>query len=126
LQAQQKISGFIDEVVGTLRQETSSLCNKIITNIKEDKVIKGRTLNSIRDFIDKFSDLNFVGDQKIEEELENLKKDFLDAHSLEQISEEKDLQEELHQRLESLSKTASDMTDINSITGEYRRKIDWD
>jgi hypothetical protein len=126
LQAQQKISGFIDEVVGTLRQETSALCNRIITNIKEGKVIKGRTLNSIRDFIDKFSDLNFVGDQKIEEELATLKKDFLDTHSLEQISEEKDLQDELHQRLESLSKTASDMTDINSVTGEYRRKIDWD
>lgn len=125
IQAQQKIGNFIGEVVQTLRKETLDLCTRITTNIKEGKVIKGRTLNSLRDFIDKFSELNFVGDTKIESQLALLKKEFLDTHSTEQISEGPDLQEELKVRLAGIAEMAEDMNDVNSITGEYRRRIDW-
>jgi hypothetical protein len=36
-----------------------------------------------------------------------------------------DLQDELKRRLNLLVDSASDMTDISSITGEYKRKIEW-
>ena len=126
IQAQQKIGVFIEDVVGTLRQKTMDLCNRISTNIKEGKVVKSKTLNSLKDFIDNFSEMNFVGDSKIEEELATLKKEFLDTHSTEAVVDEADLQEELRQRLESITKVAGDISDINSITGEYRRKISWE
>jgi len=126
VQAQQKIGGFIEEVVNTLRQETVTLCNHVATNIQEGKVVKGQTLNSLRDFVEKFSELNFVGDSRIETQLENLKRDFLDVHTSEQVSETADLQEELKKRLNGIALIASDMTDINSVTGEYRRRIDWE
>lgn len=125
IQAQQKIGKFIDEVVQTLRTETLELCNHIVANITEGKVIKGRTLTSLKDFIDKFQDLNFVGDVKIEKQLDILRKEYLSVHTPEQISEQPELQEELKRRLGKLAEVATDMTDISSVTGEYRRKIQW-
>jgi Protein of unknown function (DUF3150). len=125
IQAQGKIGKFIDEVVQTLRHETTELCNHIVANIKEGKIVKGRTLNSLHDFIEKFSDLNFVGDVKIEKQLDTLKKEYLSVHTSEQISEQPELQEELKRRLGELAEVAADMTDVSSITGEYRRKIEW-
>ena len=124
-QAQEKIGKFIDEVVQTLRTETLELCNHIVANITEGKVIKGRTLTSLKDFIDKFQDLNFVGDVKIEKQLDVLRKEYLSIHTPEQISEQPELQEELKRRLGQLAEVAADMTDVSSVTGEYRRKIEW-
>jgi hypothetical protein len=124
-QTQKKIGAFIDEVVGTLRQETVTLCDKIIKNIKEGRVIKGRTLKALKDFIDNFSEFNFVGDAVVENQLTALKEEFLEKHTTPAISKDVELQGELHRRLSLLSETASKMTDINSVTGEYHRKINF-
>ena len=124
-QAKQKIGSFIEGVVGTLRQETIDLCNRVVANIKEGKVVKGKTLICLRDFIDNFSELNFVGDVKIEEELAKLKKDFLDT-PVDKNEKVEDIQEELKKRLDSIIKVASETTDVNSVTGEYKRKISWE
>lgn len=125
LQTQAKLGKFVDSVVADLRNQTMDICNRIVTNIKSGKVVTGRTLTSLKDFIDKFSDLNFVGDVKIEQQLETLKKEFLNTHTTEQITDEVELQDELKRRLGELADVAADMTDISSVTGEYRRKINW-
>ena len=124
-QTQQKIGAFVEDVVKTLRQETLEICGRIATNIKEGKVIKGRTLTSLREFIDKFQDLNFVGDTTVEAHLDNLRKEFLDVHTSEEISEAP-MQEELSRRIGEITTIASNMTDINAVTGEYNRIISWD
>lgn len=121
-QTQQKVGAFINEVVTTLRQDTVKICNKIATNIKEGKIVKGKTLNALRDFIENFSELNFVGDT-IESELEKLKTNFLDKYKGEENIE--DSQDELRKSLNSIINIAENMTDINSITGEYKRTIKW-
>ena len=126
VQIQKKIGNFIDNVVTTLRQETMELCTRVVNNIKDGKVVKTSTLNSLNRFVDKFSDLNFVGDQKVETQLELLRKEFLSVHTNEQITEQMDLQDELKRRLNLLVDSASDMTDLSSITGEYKRKIEWE
>jgi len=126
MQTQQRIQGFVDEVVKTLRQETLELCTRITSNIKEGKVIKGRTLNSLQDFVEKFKEFNFVGDSTVEDQLDTLKREFLDVHSNDDIAKGADLQEELKRRLGELAEVAANMTDINSVTGEYRRKISWE
>ncbi len=123
-QAHQKIGSFLDEVVKTLRQETVTVCTRIADRIKEGKVIKGRSLSSLNDFISNFSELNFVGDAVIEEELAKLKRDFLeDKHG---DMEEGEIQQELGRRLGELADVASKITDVDSVTGGYRRKIEWE
>jgi Protein of unknown function (DUF3150) len=125
-QTQQKIGAFVEEVVKTLRQETLDICSRVVMNIKEGKVVNGRTLTSLRNFIDKFQELNFIGDSSVESQLEKLKTEFLDVHSTNDISKEDDLQEELSRRIDELAEVASNTTDINTVTGEYNRRIAWD
>lgn len=124
-QIREKMSGFVSEVVSGLRQEAVEICNRIIGNIQDGKIIKGQTTNSLRNFVDRFKDLNFVGDTQVEQQLESLKKEFLEVHTPEEIRENEDIREEFKRRLHELSDVASNMTDISNITGQYKRKITW-
>jgi hypothetical protein len=124
-QAQSKIKAFVEDVVLTLRTETIEICNRISENIKDGKIVKGRTLNSLKDFIEKFQELNFVGDTNIESQLQKLKTEFLDVCPAEKVGES-DFQEELHRRITEISSLAENTIDINTITGEYNRQISWE
>jgi hypothetical protein len=124
LQARAKIGSFVDNVVGELRSETVSLCSRIAASIKEGKVIRSSTVENLKSFVDKFRDLNFVGDAKIEEQLSQLKTEFLDTHTSEQLSEP-EMQVEMKRRLNLIVEAASDVTDVSNISGAYRRKINW-
>ena len=61
----------------------------------------------------------------MENQLRALKEEFLDKRSYPKGAGEVEYREELQRRLHDLSKVASDMTDVNSVTGEYQRKINW-
>jgi hypothetical protein len=124
-QMQKKIGTFVDDVVSSLRKETTEVCTRVIRNIKEGKVIRSNTLSSLKEFIDRFRELNFVGDLRIETELLNLRKEFLSVHTSDTLKDNADLREELGRRLTMISEAASDITDINSVTGEYKRQIQW-
>lgn len=121
-----KIGNFVEDVVKVLRQETVEVCNRVTTSIKEGKVISGRTVASLKQFIDKFSELNFVGDDEIESQLEKVRREFLDPNNATTIQGDEELKEELGRRLGEIAEKASNITDINSVTGEYRRKISWE
>ena len=122
---QKKVDAFAEDVVKVLRSETVEICDRIATNLKEGKVIKGKTLHSLKDFIDRFQELNFVGDFNIQNQLQSLREKVLDAYPADTIADDMNIQEELKRRLGKIVEDASSITDINSITGEYRRKIQW-
>ena len=124
-QIHNKISGFISEVVGVLHQETTEICSRVVKNIKEGKIIKSSTIKSLQSFIEKFQDLNFVGDQDVESQLKALNDELLNAYPATQFAEDKSLQEELTRKLTEINDVVS-KTDINSVTGEYKRKIVWE
>jgi hypothetical protein len=122
--AKTKIHSFVDDVVKSLRAETVELCSKVVTSIKEGKVIKGQTIKSLRNFVERFQELNFVGDSTVEEELNKLKSEFLDSHTYEEIAEG-DLQFELQKRLQVITDMAANESDLSDISGGYKRQINW-
>jgi hypothetical protein len=126
LQMKNKITSFVDDVVGVLRQEAIDMCKHISNNISEGKVIKSTTLATITTFIDKFKDMNFVGDTTVEESLNSLRAEIIDAHPVSAFSDNEELKIELQRRLNLIAQQAASTTDINSVTGEYRRKINWE
>ena len=91
----------------------------------EGKVIGTKTINGLQSFIEKFKDLNFVGDVQVEAQLAALNKELLNAYPASQFKEDKSLQEELKRKLNEISDTVN-KTDINSVTGEYKRKVVWE
>ena len=124
---QEKISGFVSEVVTSLRQETAEVCGRIANAIKGGKVIRSTTIDSLRNFIDRFKDMNFVGDQSISEQLDAVKREFLDAHPTEFLTGSLDLQTELATRLQQVVAEAEKITeqDIDGVTGQYVRVVNW-
>ena len=125
LQMKNKITSFVDDVVSVLRQEAIDMCKHISANIAEGKVIKSTTLLTITNFIDKFQDMNFVGDKTIEESLNSLRKEILDTHPASDFDDE-ELKTDLQRRLNLIAEQAASMTDVSSITGQYKRKINWE
>jgi hypothetical protein len=125
-QMKSKITSFVDDVVGVLRQEAIDMCRHISNNIAEGKVIKSTTLQTITTFIDKFQDMNFVGDKTVEASLDSLRKEILDVHPASAFSDNEDLKIELQRRLNLIADQAASTTDINSVSGEYKRKINWE
>jgi len=125
-QVQDKMSGFVSEVVTTLRSQAIDLCNKVAENLKGKKVVHSRSLQSLRDYIDNFKELNFVGDTTVEAQLETFKKEFLDVHDAKTINESVDLQEELSRKISSIVDVVSNVNDLNDVTGDYKRKVSWE
>jgi len=123
-QTRNQLQDFVNDVVGQLRAETVTLCTHVADAIKNGKVVRTATINSLKDFIDKFKGLNFVGDARIEEELNAFKRDVLDPHTSEELSAP-EMQAEMGRRLAIITEAASDVTDISAVTGQYKRKIAW-
>jgi hypothetical protein len=125
-QMQTRIGSFVDDVVKTLRNETLEICDRVTKNITEGKAITERTVNSLQTFIDNFTDMNFIGDKSIEEHLASLRKDFLERYPADRVQDDPELQVELKRRILVIREAAESITDISDITGEYKRKIQWE
>ena len=127
-QMSQKIGGFIADVVSVLRTETNEVCSKIVTSIKEGKVIKSSTIGALKNFIERFKDMNFIGDKTIEDQLESVRKELLDACPVESFKDDMETRAELGRRLALIVEETEKLTgaDINKVTGEYHRKINWE
>lgn len=124
-QMHEKMETFVNDAVSVLRQETVEVCGRISANLKEGKIVQGRTLQTLKDFVDRFSSLNFVGDATVESQLETLRAEILDKYPVQKFNEDKDLQAELRRKLGEIAETAAQTHDLNGITGQYRRKIQW-
>jgi len=124
---QDKIEGFVTDVVKVLRTEATEVCSRIATAIKEGKVIRSTTVNSLKNFIERFKDMNFVGDQTIEAQLDAIQTELLNAHPDTEFLNNVELKEELGRRLNLVVEEAGKIADqdLDSVTGDYKRKVNW-
>jgi hypothetical protein len=126
-QMQNKIEGFVGDVVKVLRTEATEVCSRIATAIKEGRVIRSTTVNSLKNFIEKFKDMNFVGDKTIEAQLDAIQRELLDAHPDTAFLDNVELKEELGRRLATVVEEAGKLSDqdLDTVTGGYKRKVNW-
>jgi hypothetical protein len=123
VQAEARISAFVDEVVDTLRAETAALCQRVIAHIQSGKAVTERTLKSLAAFVSRFKALNFAGDQAVEAQLDALRAELLTRHSAAEFRDNAALTGLLTEKLEELATQAESISDRAALTGEYRRKI---
>jgi len=121
------VENFVSTAVTKLRSETSALCSKIATAIKSGKVIRSTTIDSLKNHIAWFKDMNFAGDQTVEAQLDAIQRELIDSNTPEQISTDADLREEFGRRLDEIAQSAGKVTesDVGSVTGQYRRVVNW-
>ena len=113
------IIDFLKEVISTLREETVTIFKKINAMILSGN-ISGRTISSLKKFIINFNELNFIGDP-LEESLNSIEKTILKKYNSKKISEDRDIQEKLKEKINiTLKKAQKD--DIESIIKKYSKK----
>jgi len=115
-----QVDDFLREVVVQLRAEAAELCAKMADKISKGEVISAKTLKSFYDLTEKYKQMNFVGDTKVEKMLSEFQKKYLTSYSKE-ASE--DYLEQFKGALQNIVKAASNTSDINRVTGGYKRRI---
>ena len=105
---------FVADCVASLRQETAKLCEDMLESIRLGKTgVHQKTLNRLVRFIDEFKQLNFVGDNQMEAELERVRQEFL-LRSAEDYRDDSAAKTRLEEGLEGLAQTARDMAQQDS------------
>jgi hypothetical protein len=105
---------FVADCVSSLRRETAKLCEEMLESMRTGKTgLHQKTLNRLVKFIDEFKQLNFVGDQEMEGQLERVRQEFL-LRSAEEYRDDAAAKERLKQGLESLGQTARELAEQDS------------
>ncbi len=105
---------FVADCVASLRQQTAQLCEDMLESMRTGKTgIHQKTLNRLVRFIDEFKQLNFVGDNQMEAQLERVRQEFL-LRSAEDYRGDSAAKARLQQGLEALAQTARDMAQQDS------------
>lgn len=102
--------GFVADCVATLRQETAQLVDGMIESMSSGKTgtVHQKTLNRLARFIDQFKELNFAGDQELENQLERARKEIL-SHTAEEYRDDVFAEERLRTGLKRLGTKAREL-----------------
>ena len=123
LQAQ--FDEFLRDAVIDLRYQVQETCLHMAEKISKGKIVNGNSIMAIQRMIEKFKTLNFIGDQKIEDELNQLHARVRTMDPKE-LKESETLRKELGVMAASIAKDAADISDVSEITGTYKRRIEMD
>jgi hypothetical protein len=121
LQAQ--FDEFLKDAVVDLRYQVQETCLKVAERISKGEIVNGNSINSLSSMIDKFTNLNFVGDKKIEDQLSALRAK-LQTVDPKELKEKDELRKELGVMAAQIAKEAADISDVSTITNTYKRKLD--
>jgi hypothetical protein len=118
-----RVNEFLGDAVKTLRVKAIDICTSIAESVRGGKTISTASLGALTGFIDRFKEMNFVGDTEIESRLEKLKTDILDGREPDEFKEDDALRKALASACDNVRKAAEQVSDLSSVCSGYRRKI---
>jgi hypothetical protein len=108
-QIQQGAQSFVADCVTSLREQTAQLCDEMLSSMQSGKTgVHQKTLNRLIRFIDQFKQLNFVGDQEMEAQLERVRQEFL-LRTAEDYRDDESARAHLQHGLKGLADTAREL-----------------
>ncbi len=120
---QTQFDSFLNDVVIDARFQVQETCLKVAERVAKGEIINGNSVKSLKGMIDRFMALNFVGDTKIEEQLNALRAS-LNTTDPAALKENESLRKELGTMAANIAKQAGDISDVSEITGTYKRRIE--
>lgn len=120
-----QFDNFLSDVVVDLRYQVQEACLRVAERVTNGEIINGNSIKSLNHIIDKFMALNFVGDAKIETQLQALRAT-LNTMDGSKLKESADFQKELGTMAASIAKEAAEISDVSEITGQYKRHLEMD
>lgn len=125
----QETEQFVADCVASLREQTAILCDEMLQSIRTSETgVHQKTLNRLVRFIDQFRSMNFVDDQVMEQQLENVRRELL-SRTAEEYRDSRAARQRLVQGLTSLSNHARQLAqaDTSSLVQRFgelgRRKF---
>lgn len=122
---QTQFDKFLEDAVVDLRFQVQETCLRTAERIAKGEVVNGNSIKALHSMIDRFTTLNFVGDAKIEDQLNKLR-DTLQTTDSASLKENDTLKNQLGVMAASIAKDAADISDVSEITGTYKRRIEMD
>jgi hypothetical protein len=106
----EQTQSFIAECVMSLRAQTAQLCGEMLQSIRTGETgVHQKTLNRLIRFIDQFKQMNFVDDTKMEQQLENVRRELLSRTAEEYRQGGASARESLESGLSRLADTAREL-----------------
>lgn len=114
-------AGFLDEAVSALRGEAVKICRGVEERLAKGEIITEKSLSALKRFFVRFKGMNFVGDHQMAAELSKVEKSIADR-SAKDLSAE-GMRQEFAASLRRISLAVNEISDVNAVTGGYRRRI---
>lgn len=129
-QYRQQIDDFIkNDVVVALRQEIMKSIQNYQAIIVSGNKVSSRTFNKVINDIERFKDLNFVGDKEIETMIDEFKEKYLKLNPEDVNLKKNDDNEAAKKMRETIANATGALlkkigqADVDEVTGRYRAKL---
>jgi hypothetical protein len=121
----EQFDSFLQDAVIDLRFQVQETCLRVAERVAKGDIINGQSVKSLNHIIEKFMNLNFIGDKKISDQLDDLRGTLRTLDPAE-LKENESLRKTLGATAAQIAKDAADISDVSEITGQYKRRIEMD
>jgi hypothetical protein len=110
---------FVEQYVLGFRREVTDFCDQVIA---QQGKVHGKTLNAIRDRIDRFHQMNVFGDADAAQKLARLKAQ-VSGLTGQDLSQQPDVAAKLKRACKTLKNTMLDAAKVSQLTGRLKRRV---
>ncbi len=110
---------FVAEYILSFRREVAEFCDTVISAKGQ---VHGKTLNSIRDRIDRFHAMNVFGDADAASKLARLKQQIVGLTG-QDLAQQPDVAARLSAACQAIKNTVLDPANVSKLTGRLKRRV---
>jgi hypothetical protein len=110
---------FVEQYVLGFRSEVADFCDQVIA---QQGKVHGKTLNAIRDRIDRFHQMNVFGDADAAQKLARLKAQ-ISGLTGQDLAQQSDVAAKLNRACQTLKNTMLDAAKVSQLTGRLKRRV---
>jgi len=120
---QERYQEMVEEAVVYLRKKVVETVQNLSSRLKDGRIVRNDTLDSVRRVEDWFKDLNIFGDKQVEESLTQLRA-AINGTDYEDLKDNEALKQQLAGLADQVAAAAGKLDDVSIISGHYKRHID--
>ena len=120
---QERYEEMVEEAVVYLRKKVLEVVSNLSSRLKEGRIVRNDTLESVRRVEGWFKDLNIFGDADVEKALTQLR-GAINGTDYEALKDNEALKQEVAGLADQVAAAAGKLDDVSAISGNYKRMID--
>ena len=121
-QMEEQIREFVDDAVAQLRGRIVEALTSLRNAFNSSKSVTEKTMNYVRRTVSQFRNLNFMGDERVEELLQQFEQTYLQRDAGE-YRDNNALLNQFRAATNEALQSATDATDVSNVTGKYIRRL---